>query len=145
ILATASGKVATSLVKKLGAKAVIDPRSDDIAEDLRRLAPDDLDGVLAFAGGDGLERCLDFVKKGGRVVHPNGIDPAPKPRRTLKIASYDGVASPAQFAELARQVVRAKLRVPIGGVYPLASADKAHRRLAQGHIVGRLILRVHRL
>jgi len=145
ILATASGKSATSLVKKLGARGVLDARSKDIAEELRRLAPAGIDGVLAFAGGDGLERCLDFVNKGGRVVHPNGVEPAPKARRSIKISAYDGVASPAQFAELTRLIDRAKLRVPIAAVYPLASADKAHRRLAQGHIDGRIVLRVHNL
>ena len=144
VLATASGKPATLLMKKLGARAVLDARSEDLAEDLRRLAPAGIDGVLALAGGEALERCLDFVKKGGRVVHPNGIEPPPQPRRTFKISSYDGVASPAQFAELGRLIVRAKVRVPIGGVYPLASADKAHRRLAKGHVIGRIVLHVHR-
>jgi NADPH2:quinone reductase len=144
VLATASGKSATTLVKKLGASAVFDARSEDVAEKLRRLAPAGIDGVLAFAGGEGLERCLDFVNKGGKVIYPNGVEPAPEPRRSLKISSYDGVATPARFAELGRLIDRAKVRVPIAAVYPLASASKAHQRLAKGHIDGRIVLQVHR-
>lgn len=144
VIATASGKPAMSLVKKLGARGVLDARSKDIAKDLRRLAPAGIGGVLAFAGGDALERCIDFVNEGGRVVHPNGIEPPPEHRRSIKINSYDGVASPSEFLELGRRIDRGKVRVPIGGVYPLASADKAHRRLEKGHIVGRIILQVHR-
>jgi NADPH2:quinone reductase len=145
VLATASGAPATRLVKRLGAHAVIDARSGSLAEDIRKLAPNGVEGVLAFAGGDALERCLDFVKKGGRVVHPNGIEPAPKRRRSFESSSYDGVASAANFAELSRVIARAKIRVPIAGVYPLASADMAHRKLAKGHILGRIVLKVHRL
>jgi NADPH2:quinone reductase len=145
VLATASGKSSTTLVKKLGARGVFDARSKDMAEELRRLAPDGIDGVLAFAGGDALERCLDFVNKGGPVVFPNGVEPEPKARRSMKIKTYDGVASPAEFAALTRLIDRAKIRVPIAGVYPLASANRAHQRLAKGHIDGRLVLRVHRL
>jgi NADPH2:quinone reductase len=144
VLATASGKPAARLVKRLGAHAVLDARSDDLAEDLRKLAPSGVDGVLALAGGDDLERCLDFVKKGGRVVYPNGVEPAPKRRRTFKSSSYDGVATAANFAELSRLIARAKIRIPIAAVYPLASADRAHRRLAKGRILGRIVLQVHR-
>ena len=145
VLATASGAPATRLAKRLGAHVVIDARSDTLAEDLRKAAPNGIDAVMAFAGGDALERCLDFVKKGGSVVYPNGVEPAPERRRAFKSSSYDGVASPAHFAELSRVIARAKIRVPIAGVYPLASADKAHRRLDKGHILGRLVLSVHRL
>jgi NADPH:quinone reductase-like Zn-dependent oxidoreductase len=32
----------------------------------------------------------------------------------------------------------------VAAVYPLSQAARAHRRLAQGHVVGRIVLRVPR-
>ena len=145
ILATASGKSATSARQKTGRARGARRTIGRCRREAAASRAVGLNAVLAFAGGEGLERCLDFVNKGGRVVFPNGVEPAPKPRRTFKIKTYDGEASPASFAELGRRLVRAKVRVPIAAVYPLGGASKAHRRLAKGHIDGRIVLQVHRL
>jgi NADPH2:quinone reductase len=144
VIATASGTAATRLVKRLGADRVIDARRKQAIELLRRLAPDGLDGVLALAGGDELERCLDFVRPKGRVVYPNGIEPAPGERRTFRVRSFDAVASPREFARLNRHIRNHGLRVPIAASYPLAQAARAHRRLEGGHIIGRMVLQLRR-
>jgi NADPH:quinone reductase len=146
VIATASGKAAQRLVKRLGARKVIDARSVESIEQLRRFAPDGLDRVLALAGGKALERCLDFVHPKGRVVYPNGIEPEPVARRTIRIHSFDAVASPREFAKLQRRTDagRRKIRVPITAVYPLARAADAHRHLDRGHVLGRMVLGVRR-
>jgi len=143
VIATASGQPAIRVVKRLGAHAVIDARRPDMADRLRTLAADGIDAVLACAGGDELERCLDFVRDGGRIVHPNGIEPEPKPRKHFRIRTYDAVAGPREFARLARAIDRARLRVPIAAQYPLRSAAAAHRAQHR-HVVGRSVLRVRR-
>jgi NADPH:quinone reductase len=146
VIATASGKAAQRLVKRLGARQVIDARSMESIEQLRKLAPDGLDRVLALAGGKGLERCLDFVHRQGRVVHPNGIEPEPVARGTFRIRSFDAVASPREFAKLQRRIDGGsrKIRVPITAVYPLARAADAHRHLDRGHVLGRMVFGVRR-
>ena len=131
------------LVASLGASAVIDARSATAVDELRRLAPEGLDAVLALAGGDELERLLDFVRPGGRVVYPNGVDPAPRKRRGLRVESYDGEASPAQFAKLNRALTRIGARVPIAARYPLARAAEAHHRLEGDHVLGRIVLKMN--
>lgn len=141
VLATASGRSASQIVKRLGAHAVIDARRPDAAERLRKLAPDGIDAVLAFAGGVELERCLDFVREDGRIAYPNGIEPEPRRRKHFRIRTYDVVAGPREFARLARAIDRARLRVPIAGQYPLRSAAAAHRAQHR-HVVGRMVLRV---
>jgi NADPH:quinone reductase-like Zn-dependent oxidoreductase len=141
VLATASGRRATALVRRLGAAAVIDARRRDLPERLRDLAPDGLDAVLALAGGEELERCLDFLREGGRIAYPNGIEPEPVQRRKFRIRGYDVVAGPRAFARLARAVTQAALTVPIAAVYPLGSAAAAHRRL-HDHVIGRIVLRI---
>jgi NADPH2:quinone reductase len=40
-------------------------------------------------------------------------------------------------------VQAAKLNVPIAEYYPLAQAYKAHQRLAEGHVVGKIVLSIH--
>ena len=139
VLATASGRAAQATVRRLGAEAVIDARSNTAIEQLRELAPKGIDAVLALAGGDALERCLDFVRDGGRVAYPNGIDPEPERRPTFRPQGYDVEAGPREFARLARVAEETRLRVPIAATYPLARAADAHRRLKK-HIVGRLVL-----
>ena len=140
VFGTARGADAATLVRALGANAVIDPTREDDIEKLRELAPEGLDAVLALAGGDPLERCLDHVHPGGRVAYPNGVEPEPRRRPLVKFTSYDAEASPRRFAQLERAVEEAHLQVPIAAVYPLAQAAKAHERIQQGHVLGRIVL-----
>ena len=120
VIATASGAAPARLVRKLGAHRVIDARRTESIDRLRTFAPDGLDGVLALAGGNELERCLDFVRARGRVVHPNGVEPVPMERRTFRVRTFDAVASPREFDKLNRHLGNGKVRVPIAASYPLA-------------------------
>jgi NADPH:quinone reductase len=142
VLATASGRDAASLVQDLGADAVIDARKTNFIERLGAMIHGDLDAVLALAGGEALERCLDHVRAGGRVAYPNGVDPEPRRRRGIRLTAYDAEAGPREYVRLHRAAVEAKLRVPIAAVYPLSQAAKAHVRLQRGHVLGRIMLRV---
>jgi NADPH:quinone reductase-like Zn-dependent oxidoreductase len=98
--------------------------------------------VLALAGGNELERCLDFMRPKGRVVHPNGIEPVPVERHTFRIRAFDAVANARAFAKLNRHLGNSKILVPIAASYPLEKAAQAHRRLDQRHVLGRMVLRV---
>jgi NADPH:quinone reductase-like Zn-dependent oxidoreductase len=113
-------------------------------QQLESLAPDGLDGVLALAGSPVLEKCLEFVRPGGRVAYPNGVEPEPKRRAKVSLIPYDAVDGPRQFAKLEEAIDEARLRVPIAKVYPLAQAAQAHAQLGKGHIVGRIVLRIRR-
>jgi len=144
VLATASGREATSLIRGLGAADVIDPRSDGAIEQLPALAPDGIEVALALAGGPELERCLDFMRTGGRVAYPNGVEPKPRHRRGIDYLAYNAVAGPREFARLENAVEEARLNVPIAGVYPLSQAAKAHTRLVKGHVIGRIVLQIRR-
>jgi NADPH:quinone reductase len=142
VIATASGAAAVRLVRRLGAHQVIDGRRPASLDQLRKFAP--LDAVLALAGGDGLERCLDFVRPGGRVAHPNGIEPVPMERRTFRVRTYDAVANRREFDKLNRHFINGRIRVPIAASYPLAKAAQAHQRLDRGRVLGRMVLQVRR-
>jgi NADPH:quinone reductase len=142
VIGTATGRDAVHVVTDLGADGTIDGRHDQAAEQLRALAPQGLDAVLALAGGENLERCLDQVRPGGRVAYPNGVEPEPKRRQKVRLVAYDAVAGPREFAKLNEAVEESELRVVIGGVYPLERAAEAHDRVERGHVIGRLALRI---
>jgi NADPH:quinone reductase len=142
VIGTATGRDAAHLVTDLGAAGTIDGRSHELGEQLRALAPQGLDAVLALAGGENLEHCLELARPGGRVAYPNGVEPKPKRRQKIRIVAYDAVAGPREFAELERAVEESELRVVIAGVYPLERAAEAHERVERGHVIGRLALRI---
>jgi len=144
VIATATGRKADTLVRKLGARSAVDARSKRVVDEVNDAAPDGIDVVLAFAGGRELERLLDLVRRGGRVVYPNGVEPEPERRPGVRMRSYDAAVGVTEFAHLARAVETARLRVPIAGAYPLSQAAAAHRRLKGGHVLGRLVLAVRR-
>src|ERR1700682_1576951 len=143
VFATASGKEGVELVREMGAHAAVDGKRPDVDDHARRFAPDGVDAILALAGGDGLERCLRMLRPGGSVAHPNGVEPAPKKRRGMTLIRYDGISGVREFERLNAAVQAAKLKVPIAECYPLARAYKAHERLAEGHVLGKIILSVH--
>ena len=142
VLAIASGSDGVALARKLGADAAVDGRDGDVAGAAREFAPDGVDAILALTGGETLEHCIDALRKGGRLAYPNGIEPEPKHRRGIKTKPYDGTAGREEFEHLGRAVEAARLQVPIAAEFALADAVRAHERLAQGHILGKIVLRV---
>ena len=142
VLATASGKDGMSFVRRLGADLVVDGKRGDIEAVARAFAPDGVDAVLAFVGGTALTRCLSTLRRGGRVAHPNGIAPVPRKRRGITVTAYDAEAGIREFERLDRAMRQARLRIPIAKTYTLSNAVRAHRRLAAGHVLGKIVLRV---
>jgi NADPH:quinone reductase-like Zn-dependent oxidoreductase len=142
VLATASGRDGIGLVRRLGADAVVDGRKEDLAAAALAFAPGGVDALLAFVGGKPLTRLLDGVRHGGRVAFPNGVEPVPRKRRGISLQSYDATPGVREFERLGRAVAAARLEVPIAASYSLRQAAKAHERLARGHVLGKIVLRV---
>jgi NADPH:quinone reductase len=143
VLATASGEDGLAFVKGLGADAVVDGRKGDILAAARAFAPAGVDAVLAFAGGDSLERCVDSLRAGGRIAYPYGVRPDPKARDdTAAVIRYNAIPGPQEFERLNRAIEAVKLKVAIEAEFPLAQADKAQERVEAGHILGKIVLRI---
>ena len=144
VFATASGLEGVELVREMGAHVVVDgKRTVDIDDRARRFAPGGVDVLLALVGGDALEKCINALRAGGRMAHPNGIEPAPRKRRGIELIRYDAISGVREFERLNAAVQAAKLTVPIAECYPVAHANKAHQRLAEGHVVGKIVLSIH--
>jgi len=142
VLATATGADGIEFVRSLGADEALDGKREDLTEAAKAFAPEGVDALLAFTGGESLERALDAVKRGGRVAYPNGVEPAPKKRPGIHMASYDAASGVHEFERLNHAVEAAHLKVPIAAEYPLEDAAKAHERLAAGHVLGKVVLRI---
>jgi NADPH:quinone reductase-like Zn-dependent oxidoreductase len=143
VLATGSGLDGVELVREIGADMAVDGKHEDVAAVACRLAPDGVDAILALVGGDALERALDAVRRDGRLAYPNGIEPEPKKRRGVKFIPYDAISGVREFERLNRAVEATKLKVPIAEAFALANVAKAHQRLAEGHVLGKIVLRIH--
>ncbi len=142
----AAGPVAVGgpgrLVRKLGADAAVDGKRDDVAQAARDLAPNGLDAALVLVHGESLAPALEAIRKGGRIAHPNGVEPAPKGPRGVPVLAYDGEPGRDALERLNRLIALGPFHVEVGRVYRLEEASRAHREIAQHHL-GKLALRIH--
>jgi NADPH:quinone reductase-like Zn-dependent oxidoreductase len=143
VFATASGKEGVELALEMGAHEAVDGKRVDIDDQVRRFAPEGVDAVLALAAGDALAQCVEALRRSGRLAHPNGVGPVPKKRRGMAVVRYDGTSGVREFERLNEAVRAAKLKVPIAETYPLGRAYRAHERLAEGRVLGKIVLAVH--
>ena len=144
VLATVSDDAGAALVSRLGADVVVNGRTGDIGAAARGFAPDGVDAVLGLAGGDALERCIDALRRDnrGRVAYLYGMEPIPRPRFGIRMTLYSFIPGPREFERLNKAVEAAKIQVPVAAEYSLADAAEAHKRLAAGHLVGKIVIRV---
>jgi NADPH:quinone reductase len=142
VLATATSDEGLALATKLGADAVVNGKTGDIAAAAHQFAPEGVDAVLGLAGGDALEHCIDALRRDGhgQAAYLYGLEPLPRPRGNISMTLYNFIAGSHELERLNKAVEKAKLRVPVGAEYPLADAAEAHERLAAGGVLGKIAL-----
>jgi NADPH:quinone reductase-like Zn-dependent oxidoreductase len=127
----------------LGAYEVVDYAEQDVVDAVRELVPDGVDVVLDVLGGETLARAVDAVRDEGRIVsiaqpptderfRARGIQPA------YVYVRPDG----EQLEELAELAESDHLIVHLHEVLPLEQAARAHQLLEDGHVRGKVVLRV---
>ncbi len=141
VLAVASGRDGVELVRRLGADAAVDGKRDDVARAVRDFAPGGLDAALVLAHGESLAPALALVRQGGRVAHPNGVEPAPRAPEGVTLLAYDGEPGREVLERLNRLVAAGPFHVELGRVYRLEDAARAHREI-EGHHLGKLAFRI---
>ncbi|MCT7356638.1 zinc-binding dehydrogenase, partial [Streptomyces sp. 15-116A] len=85
------------------------------------------------------ERALSWVRDGGRYA---GVIPSAEPaaERGVRVAAVEVAADGSRLAELVRLVEEGKLTLRVAETYGLSDVVKAHARLAEGGVRGRLVL-----
>jgi NADPH:quinone reductase len=99
-----------------------------------------LDTAFVFGSGIALEEYLQLVRQGGRIAFPYGVTPEPRERSGISVNGYDLKAGPSELTRMTQLSTKAHLRVPIAATYSLDEAAKAHQRLQEGHVLGRIVL-----
>jgi NADPH:quinone reductase-like Zn-dependent oxidoreductase len=142
VLGSGTGEDGAAAVRRLGADVAVDGKRADLADVAREFAPEGVDAILALVGGPSLTQLMSALRRGGCVAYPNGVEPAPGKRAGVKVTAYDAAPGVKQFTALNRAIEQCRLKVVICAEFPLDRAGKAHERLAQGHVIGKVILRI---
>jgi NADPH:quinone reductase-like Zn-dependent oxidoreductase len=131
---------AQDYVRSLGAAHAIDANSSEHEGVIKRVAPGGFDVCLVTTSGDKLPDFLKHLKDKAPIAYPNGVEPAP----TLHghpVLACDG--------EMSRGAID-RLNATIGSktipfktqVFGLKEVVEAHHRIEQGHVVGKIMLRI---
>ena len=141
VFAVASGADGVDFVKRLGADAAVDGRSDKVLDVAREFAPDGIDAALVTAGGEATDRALAAIRPGGRVAHPNGVMPAPQAPERVSVEAYDGEGGREAMERLNELIEEGPFEVHVHRVYPLEQVADAQAALEEHHL-GKIALRI---
>ncbi len=148
------GSVAVQLAKRAGATVIglASPANHDWLT---------AHGVIPVAYGDGVAGRIRqaagkvdaFVDTFGADYVQLALDLGVEPSRIDTIVRFDAVgrygvkaegsaagASASVLAELAGLVAAGQLEIPVTATFPLTQVQDAYRRLAQGHLLGKIVL-----
>lgn len=142
VIATASARN-HEFLRRLGADETIDYTDTDVFEAVRSRYPDGIDAVFDLIGGEVLRSSVEVLRDGGRLV--SVVEPPFDDRfkqRGIQ-ARYVFVRPDAgQLHELAELCDDDHLTVELAEEIELSQARRAHELLEQGHVRGKIVLRV---
>jgi NADPH:quinone reductase len=141
VLAVASGEDGVDFVRRLGADAAVDGRSDKVLDMAREFASDGIDAALVTAGGDATDRALAAMRREGRIAYPNGVMPEPKAPAEVKIEAFDGEGGRKALERLNQLIEAGPFEVRVDRVFPLEQVADAQAALEEHHL-GKIALRV---
>ncbi|SFY51140.1 NADP-dependent oxidoreductase [Streptomyces sp. F-1] len=138
VIAVASSRH-EQFLRELGADEFIDyttTRAEDVVSGV--------DLVVDTVGGPAGSRFLTVLKRGGTVlpVFFAQYDPEETARLGINVSNIQVRSNGPQLAEIGRLFNEGRLRTGVDSTYPLAEAERAHTRAAQGHIQGKIVLTV---
>lgn len=126
------------IVEATGADHLV-PRGDDVAQHIRGLYPDGVDGLLDAAVQNAL--ALPAVKDGGGFATVRGFNGPTQRGITIHQVSVPAdYHSDGKLDELRELVEDGQLSLRVADVLPADRAAEAHTRLEAGGVRGRLVL-----
>ncbi len=139
------GAHAAEFVRGLGADRVIDYRSEDFVEIVRReTGGEGVDFVLDSIGADNLARSLEVTRACGRlasIVHTDtGFSRAYDKNVTLHFMFLQRARY--KLVHLRSLIERGALKPAVDSTFPLREVAEAHRRLEGGGVHGKVALQV---
>jgi NADPH:quinone reductase-like Zn-dependent oxidoreductase len=122
----------------LGADEVIDYKTEKFEEKLK-----DVDLVFDLVGGDTQKRSISVLKNGGMlvtIVQPVSGEEAKA--KNIELKGFMALSSPEELQQIADLIDSGKVMPVISEIFSLQSAAEAHRKMEQGHVRGKLVLKV---
>lgn len=155
VIATASSADKRQLALELGADAAVDPAADDLTAEL--IAANDgkrVDVVFEMAGGRIFEASRKALAPFGRLVtygiasrEPNTVASGSLMRRSQSIVGFwlmHCLGRPEWLDEPLRELFElaadGRIRVVVGGTYPLSDVARAHEDIQSRKTSGKLFL-----
>lgn len=148
VLSTTRSPARRSLLEQAGAHhALVD--DGHVADQLRDLVPDGVDGAVELVGSDVLRDTLRAVRPGGTVCFTGMLSdrwtipefyPMDWLPNGVRLTAYSGDAAdlpPAVLQDFLDAVAAGRARVPVGKVYALDDIARAHADMEAGVVGGK--------
>jgi NADPH:quinone reductase-like Zn-dependent oxidoreductase len=131
---------AQEYVRSLGAAHAVDPNSSQRGGVIKRAAKDGFDAALVTANSETLASFFSHLKPKAPIAFPNGVEP--KPRFSgHPVSAFDGAMSHGALEKLNAAIGTRTLPLRVE-VFSFKDVAAAHRRIEQGHVVGKIVLRI---
>lgn len=131
----------------LGASGGVNYKTHDWVKELKEIQGG-VDLVIDGTGGDTLDRALDLLKPGGRLVnYGQTLGPAKEVQvrriywKQLTILGST-MGTKAEFEAVIHLYAERKMKPIIDSVFPLADAAAAHRRMEEAKQFGKIVLKI---
>jgi putative PIG3 family NAD(P)H quinone oxidoreductase len=158
VITTAGSPEKTAFCRSIGADHAIDYRTQDFAEEVKRISKRGVDVILDMVGGDYIERNLKCLALEGRLVQIAFLQGSRVEcdwrfimLKRLTVTGSTLRASPSERkAALARELrdkawpllEAGKVRVVIHATFDLADVAQAHALMESSKHIGKILLRV---
>lgn len=147
VITTVSGDEKRKFAEKLGVWYIIDRASQNIVEEVKKVAPAGVDIVIDHVGAATWPTSVAALKHGGRMAvcgMTSGNDAAIPVRMFYSkqiVMTGALLGTKAQLQELTRFVVRKKIKPVIDSVMPLQDAKQAQSKMESGQHMGKILLK----
>ncbi len=141
-------------VRSLGAERAIDYRSENIVEAVTAWAPGGVDFAFDCVGQGSFKDGLKAVKRGGtfgyiKTVIPDepiiSMEEGAKAGVKVELVSSNPTRLEGQLARVMDAFNKGQLRAPAIAIMPLEQVAEAHRRVEDGHVRGKIVLKIAEL
>ncbi|HXS58892.1 MAG TPA: NADP-dependent oxidoreductase [Hanamia sp.] len=122
----------------LGADEVIDYRTEKFEEKVV-----DVDLVFDLIGGDTQKRSISVIKNGGTLV--TTVQPVSQEEakaKNIRVEGFMALSIPEELQQIADLIDSGKVKPCVSEIFPLQSAAEAHKKMEEGHVRGKLVLKV---
>jgi NADPH2:quinone reductase len=142
---TTCGDYDFDFVKQLGADRPIDYHSEDFIQIIsKETNGQGVDLVLDCVGGDLVSKSIDITRPHGRIAGIVNMEGSLNKayRRNITFESIYFERTRHKLDALTTLIERGQLRPMIDTVLPLEQVAEAHEKLEEGHVRGKIVLKV---